>query len=408
MGPDCGQKTPLAGFDPFDPEQAGRHHEVMAELRAKCPVARLSSGMVAVTRYPDVREALNAPTMRNSHAGRAPGTFVPPEDRLFFFEYDPPEHSALRRLLVDLLSRPQAERKAPAMRILAEELLYPILKAGSGELVHQFSIPFAGRLMMQVAGFPENDAPRWRAWIQEMVLSGFSFTNRNERGVGFAQCYPDILSYLDGHLMLRAESERQPDDVLTRVVGAQLDGIEPLTRTQKRMILFSVVSAGTNTLVNFVSNTFLSLARDTGLVETLRRDRSLVPMAVEESLRRDSPSMYITRMCAQTARVGGVSIAAGEKLLLGLASANRDESVYPQPEAFRLDRDKEPPHVAFGWGGHLCLGAWIARQAGVAILDALLDTVGTLELVPGRTPRPYLSPQGNGLDELPVRLSRLV
>jgi cytochrome P450 len=364
--------------------------------------------MVAVTRYPDVREALNAATMRNSHAGRSPGTFVPPEDRLFFFEYDPPEHYALRRLLLQLLSRPQAERKAPAMRALAEELLRPIIERGSGELVHEFSIPFAGRLMMQLAGFPEGDAPRWRAWIQDMVLSGFSFTNRNERGVGFAECYPDVLSYLDGHLVRRAEGAQDTDDVLTRVVNAQLGGTDALMQTQQRMILFSVVSAGTNTLVNFVSNTLLSLARAPGLVEALRHDRSLVPVLVEESLRRDSPSMYITRMCAEATRVAGVPIAAGEKLLLGLASANRDESVYPHPEELRFDRDNQPAHVAFGWGSHLCLGAWIARQAGAVMLDTFLDMVGAIELAPGRVPSPYLSPQGNGLDELPVMLSRVV
>jgi cytochrome P450 len=391
-------------FDPFDPGQAGRHHEVMADLRARCPVARLSSGMVAVTRYADVRTTLNSATMRNSHAARAPGVFVPPEDRLFFFEYDPPEHSALRRLLVDLMSRQEADRKAPAMRALMEEILVPIVEAGSGELVHELSIPFAGRLMMQVAGFPEGDAGRWRGWIQDMVLTGFSFTNRNERGVGFAECYPDVIRYLDEHLAWREKDEDRPDDVLTRVVGPPTGDADPLTRTQKRMILFSVVAAGTNTLVNFVSNTLLALAGEPRLVEALRVQPRLIPVAVEESLRRDSPSMYITRLCAQATYVAGVPISPGEKVLLGLASANRDGSVYPHPEEFRLDRESQPPHVAFGWGSHLCLGAWIARQAGAVLLETFLDLVGTIRLQPGREPSPYLSPQGYGLDELPVTL----
>jgi cytochrome P450 len=394
----------LDDFDPFDPEQAGRHHDVMAQLRRECPVARLSSGMVVASRYEDVRQALNVPTMRNSHAARAPGVVVPPEDQLFFFEYDPPEHAALRRLLVDLLSREQAARKAASMRSVVEDLLAPIATAGSADLVHEFSVPLSGRLMMQVAGFPEADAPQWRLWTREMVVSGFSFTNRNQRGVGFAECYPEILGYLDQHLAERATCAEKPDDVLSRVVDASIDG-EALTQTQKRMILFSVVSAGTNTLVNFMSNTLLSLARDSELVRILRSDRSLIPLAVEESLRRDSPSMYITRLCVEAADLAGVPIVPGEKLLLGLASANRDDSVYPDPEAFRLDRLGQRSHLAFGWGSHLCLGAWIARQAGVVMLDTFLDRVSRIALEPGRLPVPYLSPQGNGLDELRVKVT---
>ncbi|HUJ66321.1 MAG TPA: cytochrome P450 [Acidimicrobiales bacterium] len=265
-------------------------------------------------------------------------------------------------------------------------------------------MPLAGRTMMQLAGFPEADASRWRAWIKDMVLSGFSFTNRNERGTGFEQCYPDVLAYLDRHLAERAAALDQPDDVLTRLVTAPADGSE-LTRTERRMILFSVVSAGTNTLVNFISNTLLSLIRNPDVLQALRADRELLPMAVEESLRRDSPSMYITRSCVATTEVAGTIIEPGAKLLLGLASANRDDSVFPEPEDFRLDRRDQPNHLAFGWGSHVCLGAWVARRVGLVMLDTLLDLVARIDLEPGTTPLPYPSPQGNGLDRLLVRLS---
>jgi len=393
-------------FDPFDPSQQSRHHDVMAELRRSCPVARLSSGMIVISRYEDVRSALNEPRMRNSHSARAPGVAVPPADRLFFFEYDPPEHLQLRRVMVDLLSRQRAERQGPVIRDLVLELMGPLLDAGGGELVGQLSIPLAGRLMMLVTGFPEADAGRWRQWIKDMVVTGFSFTNRNARGVGLEQCYPDLLAYLDRHLAERATAAQPPDDVLTRVVNVRLDST-PLTQTHRRMILFSVVSAGTNTLVNFVSNTLLSLARDPALVDTLRGDRSLLPAAVEESLRRDSPSMYITRTCVEPTEVGGTMIVPGEKLLLGLASANRDSASYLQPDEFHLDRESQPPHLAFGWGSHLCLGAWLARQTGITLLDTFLDRVAAISLERGSVPVPYLSPQGNGLDELRVRLTAL-
>src|SRR5207249_9734379 len=179
---------------------------------------------------------------------------------------------------------------------------------------------------------------------------------------------------LDDHLAARAADEDPPDDILTRVLTARIDG-EPLSRTHRRMILASVVAAGSNTLTNFLSNTMLSLARDPELVRSLRADRSLVPAAVEESLRRDSPSMYNTRICQEDTKVGPVALEAGDKVLLGLASANRDEAVYPHAEEFRLDRAEQPTHVAFGWGSHLCLGAPLARQVGVTMLETFVDMV---------------------------------
>ena len=107
----------------------------------------------------------------------------------------------------------------------------------------------------------------------------------------------------------------------------------------------------------------------------------------------------------EQAALGETSLAEGEKVLLGLASANRDETVYRDPGAFRLDRDREPPHVAFGWGTHTCIGAPVVRHAGATLLNTFLDLVAAIELEPGTTPRPYLSPQGNGLDELRLRLT---
>src|SRR5579875_1274730 len=97
-------------------------------------------------------------------------------------------------------------------------------------------------MMMRLAGFPTEDAPQWREWIGDHAVSGFAFTNRNDRGVGYAECYPDVLAYIDEHVAMRAARMDRPDDVLTRVVEARING-QPLTPTQKRMIMFSVIPA---------------------------------------------------------------------------------------------------------------------------------------------------------------------
>ena len=164
---------PDTEFDPFDPSQQHVHHEAMAELRATCPVARLPNGMVAITRFDAARAALNNSSYHNANAARAPGIVVPPEDRLFFFEYDPPHHVPMRRLLLDLFAKARLERETPAMRTLVDGLIAALVHQGGGEIVAELSLPVAGRSMMRLAGFPEDDYLRWRGWISDMVRTGF-------------------------------------------------------------------------------------------------------------------------------------------------------------------------------------------------------------------------------------------
>lgn len=402
--------TKIYSFDPFAPEEGPLHHERMARLRAECPVAHLDSGMVVLSRFHDVRQILSSPDMSNQNAARAPGVDVPPEDRLFFFEYDPPEHLPLRRSVRVLLSRERANRTTGQVRSLILELLGPIFSAGSADFAKEFTAPLAGRVMMRLCGFPESDAALWRSWVRDWISSGFSFANQNENGTGFVECYPQVLEYLDRHLDERAALIAQnppageiPDDALTCVVTARIDG-EPLSRTWQRMIVGSFPPAGGNTMGNFVNNSLHTLARDPGLFERIRADRKLIPYFVEESLRRDTPSMFISRVCKTAHEVEGERIEAGQKVLLGLASANRDEAAYPDAGRFDVDRTG-PAHVAFGWGTHTCVGAHIVRHLGVTLLETLLDMVQTIEVEPGTTPVRYMSPQGNGLDELRLKIT---
>ena len=159
----------LTTYDPFDPAQQGTHHHVMAELRETCPVARLASGMTVVTRFEDVRAALNDKRMCNSHSARAPGVFVPPDDRLFFFEYDPPEHTALRRLLVDLLSRQHAAEEIPFIRSLSASLLGDLLATGGGDMVSRFSVPLS--VMPLAMPYPARRKPSLPTGASEPLVS---------------------------------------------------------------------------------------------------------------------------------------------------------------------------------------------------------------------------------------------
>jgi cytochrome P450 len=390
--------------DPFDFKDKERLRRLLPKLRRSCPVAALPTDVLLVTRYDDVLSVLkDNEAFANANAARAPGVTVPAEDRLFFFEYDPPEHLQLRRMLLDLLARTRVQRDVEVLRALTTRLLRPLLAQGRGEFVTDFAVPVAGEAMMHVAGLPPEDAPLFRAWISDIAISGFSFTNQNGRGVGMAECYPELLEYLDRHDDARESLRDRPDDVLTRVVTARL-GDRPLPRSLRRMIVLSVIAGGNNTMVNLFGNILLTLARRPDLFDALDRDRSLVPVAVEESLRRDSPSMFITRLCRHDTDLGGVPVRQGQRVMIHLLSANQDERRFANPTDFRLDRQGGPAHVAFGWGAHLCLGAPIARTLASCLLDTVLDAVESISLTPGSDPGSYGSAQGHG----PAALDLLV
>jgi cytochrome P450 len=115
--------------------------------------------------------------------------------------------------------------------------------------------------------------------------------------------------------------------------------------------------------------------------------------------------MFISRVSKEARTIAGQDVEKGQKVLLGLASANRDESVHPDPTRFSIDRADEPPHLAFGWGAHTCVGAHVVRHLGSTLLNTLLDKVATIQVEVGTTPVPYVSPQGNGFDQLRLRLT---
>ena len=173
-----------------------------------------------------------------------------------------------------------------------------------------------------------------------------------------------------------------PDDFVTRVMLAEEDG-DHLTETEIRATIFHLIVAGHETTTNLLGNMLYELIRQPALLAAVRRDRSLIPAVVEESLRHDSPAQMMVRDCARPTEIAGVKIDTGEKVILSIASANRDDAVYDDPDVFRLDRGEDVDHVAFGFGRHLCLGAPLARLEGAVALQVFLDVVNHVEFVPG-------------------------
>jgi cytochrome P450 len=193
------------------------------------------------------------------------------------------------------------------------------------------------------------------------------------------------------------------DDLVTLLLGSDLGGA-PLSNEQLLAYAELLVEAGNETTRNAISGGLLALAESPGEWEKLRANHDLVPDAVEEILRWVSPISHFTRVATEDAEVSGVTIPAGEQVALYFASANRDEDVFDDPFAFRIDR-KPNPHLAFGFGEHFCMGAHLARVEIDVMLRRLLEHVDSFDVV-GAVER--MSSITNGsIKRLPIRVTAL-
>jgi cytochrome P450 len=184
----------------------------------------------------------------------------------------------------------------------------------------------------------------------------------------------------------------------------EVDG-KRLTDVEVRSQLVFLIISGNETTRHLIANLVATVVTNPDLFATLKADRSLIERAVEESLRLDSPVHVLLRNCEQATDMFGVDMKPGEKILFGVASANRDETKYDDAHSFRLDRPNWRDHFAFGGGPHICPGASLARLEARVALETFLDRVTTAETEPGWTRRKTPVFWANGPVDLPVRVS---
>jgi cytochrome P450 len=291
---------------------------------------------------------------------------------------DPPEHSIKRRAASDLVSRHRLEQAEPMMTALANELVDEFADAGRVEFRSQYAAPMALLTICQLAGFPAKDRDRFRSWIMTSAHGRRYMTD-----AGVSQLRSDSADQMDycRELILQRRAEPQ-DDFLSAWVreSVERDGGVNLPYLVSELRLFLV--AGNETTQRLITNTMLLLLQNPAAMERVRADRSLVPQALEETLRMESPTQWISRLCLEDTEVGGVTIPAGSFVLMLFGSANRDES-WDEPDMFDLDRPNvQKYHLAFGGGVHRCIGAPIARLEARVSLSTVLDRMTNLRLAP--------------------------
>lgn len=370
-------------FDPHDPAFAktGVPFEVLAEIRRQGPVYAVPAGGWYVARRDEVLTTLKEVTIFRADLSHSLGNDfggveeIPPE-LLFLSEIEEPRHGQVRRLYNSFFGPHKIAKQQPFVREVCHRLIDALVADGGGDLVAGWTVPIPSKVIAQVIGVAPEDSEKFVQWSHVGLLGArAALTGANVE-------VPPIRAYIDNEMAKRRAAIDPPDDVFTLLMKATVEG-RPLTSVEIATQIQFMVLAGVGTTKVLLGHMFHLLMHDPVLYARVRADRDLVARVVDESLRRDAPVQSTPRRCLRDVELGGVAMKKGDWVIVGLGSANRDESVYADPDAFRLDRADPRDHMAFGGGPHVCPGASLARMEATIALDTFLDRVAELRPVAG-------------------------
>jgi len=389
-------------FDPYAYEVHEDPYPIYRRLRAEAPAYRNERlGFWALSRHADVLAGFKEWerfSNRNGVSLDLDAFHENAETTMSFLAMDPPRHDRLRALVSKGFTPRRVAELEPRIRAIAVEHLDAL--AGRDDC--EFITDFAGKLPMDVIsemiGVPAADRATLRTWADLVV-------HREEGVQGLpataAQSALRMLQYFTEMLADRRKSPR--DDLTGALIAAEIDG-DRLSDREIIGFLFLMVVAGNETTTKLLGNAMYWLARHPSERDRLRSDATLVPRWVEETLRYDNSTQALARVAARDVELHGEKIRAGDRVVLLVGSANRDERVFPDPDRYDLLRDTSAS-LAFGQGVHFCLGASLARLEGKVALEEVWKRMPDYEIDAAGIARVH-SVNVRGFAALPISLGR--
>jgi cytochrome P450 len=398
----------MVGFNPRDPAFIANPYTAFRKLRETTPVWRSPFGRTFLTRYEDA-----SLSMRDRRLGK---DYTEPEALIRRFGRtalrepavvelshmmlmrDPPDHTRLRGLVTKVFTARKIEEMRPGIQAITDRLLDKVAGQGEMDAIRDLAFPLPVLVICELLGIPEED----RAHFVTATASGAALLNpvpptreeldRANEGTLATGAYFEALF---------EQRRKEPrDDLLALLVQAEEAG-DRLTTEELRANTTLLFAAGHETTVNLIGNGIWSLHDNPSQWAAIRDNPALIPNAIEEVLRYESPVQAVARTVAEPIEFGGEEFAKGELIVALIGAANRDPEVFPDPERLDVTRERLKP-LSFGGGIHFCIGAQLARIEAEAVFSTLLRRMPDLKLVDNGAPKWRESFTLRGLTTLPV------
>lgn len=381
----------MTGYQHLESATAFEPTEGYAQLREQCPLHRVDEHdppFYVLTRFDDVVDTLKHHALWNNGSGG--GVFF--QDGGVLGTADEPDHSRQRRVLRDAFLPTVIAKLEPRVRAVVAELLDEMAPKGAADFVEDFAAPFPALVIAELLGVDPALRHEFGALSNDAVsaLTG-----------GDIDAYESAKRALQAHMLVGIEARDAmlrdagiatdavgehllgtvlPDDVLSRLAVGRATGA--VSTDEAKYLGYQLLVAGHETTTSLLGLMMYRLLEHPDALAALRADRTLLPGAIEEALRFDSPVHGLFRTNSEPVCVHGVDLPSPTKVQVLYAAANRDPSRFSDPDTFDIARDSHElgRHVAFGWGIHHCIGAPLARMETRVALDMLFDRLDHIEL----------------------------
>jgi cytochrome P450 len=407
-------RAAVRGVDPtlslarlLDPSVLADPYPLYRRLRTEDPVAWDPFLQVwVVTRYADVVTVLHrfsanrTPTPAQLAAigleSLSPIAQVMVRQMLFL---DAPAHTRLRGLAAHAFTPRRVAVLREHIADIAARLLDAVVTRGRMELIEDFAAPLPAIVTAEMLGVPARDHVMLKGWSADFAEVLGNFQHNPERATQTLRATEAMTAYF--REAVREQRARPREGLITALLTAEIDG-DRLTEDEVVANCIITMVGGQETTTNLIGNGVLSLLRHPGELARLRAEPALIPSAVEELLRYESPTQHTARLAPEDVELGGRRLRKRQAVIAVMGAANRDPERFPDPDRLDLGRS-DNRHLAFGWGAHFCFGAPLARIEGQIAFETLLQRFPELALAPQTLAwRPNLALRG--LDALHLTL----
>jgi len=374
----------LMGLDPATRDDP---YPLLEDLQSRCPVHKDAlSNQFILTRYDDIKSVVNDRSLwRHPSRARPDSLFRqfanrmdergPREGESILF-MDDPDHARVRQPLTKAFYKRAARMRAD-VDMIVDEVLDGLASRAQFDVIDDYGIPIPILVIAKVLGVEPERLQEFRAWSEGIILA-LHVMRSEEQTRQMIAADAALTAYFTQAM---AERRRNPrDDLITDMVQLQAEGA-PLNDAEIRINLAALLVGGNLTTTDLIGNGVLTLLRHPDQLAALRADPSLAANAVEEILRFEAPVSLTSRVASRDMEVGGCPVHAGDPMMTFVRAANRDPSVFEDPDSFDITR-KRPPHMSFGGGAHICIGAPLARMEGQVAIPRLFERFPNLRLAP--------------------------